>query len=312
MIDPATNKVVGAGIPIGSPSIGGTYSIAITPDGSRAYIANYGDNDVSVINTLTNSLAGPDIPVGGHPSGLAFTPDGARVYVTNQASRSVSVIDTATDTPAGPDISTPGGLPYGIAIASVPAGPAPSTKEVKVEAVKGKVKTKCRGEEKFTQLKAAGQIRIGCLVDTRGGTVRLTSAKGSAKFSKGLFRVTQNGGKRPYTEIALAGSLNCGKPKGHAGRSAIRRFAATRGTATVSQGGKRGRQLWGQGKGSFKTMGKFGSASVEGTSWVVEDRCDDSTLFKVRSGVVKVRDFVKKKNVTLRKGQRYVARARGR
>jgi hypothetical protein len=47
---------------------------------------------------------------------------------------------------------------------------------------------------------------------------------------------------------------------------------------------------------------------VRGTTWLVADRCDRSTLFKVTSGVVRVRDNAKKKTITLRKGKRYVAR----
>jgi hypothetical protein len=47
---------------------------------------------------------------------------------------------------------------------------------------------------------------------------------------------------------------------------------------------------------------------VRGTTWLVADRCDRSTLFKVTDGVVKVRDDVKKKTITLRKRKRYVAR----
>ena len=309
VIDTATNAVVGLDIPVGDTPD----AIAISPDGSRAYVANQGDNDVSVINTLTNTLAGPDIPVDGWPSGLAFTPDGARAYVTNQAGRSVSVIDTTTNTLAGPDISTQGNLPYGIAIASVPPGPPPPVlaKEVNVKPVKGKVTTKCRGEKKFALLKSADQIPVGCLVDTRKGTVKLTSSKGkqggtqSANFWNGLFRVTQKGGKRPYTELALVGSLNCGESAKGKSRTA----ATSSSIASASKKGK-GRRLWGKGKGRYTTKGKHGSASVRGTHWLVEDRCDDSTLFKVKSGVVKVRDFGKKKSVIVKKGGSYVARAR--
>jgi ferric-dicitrate binding protein FerR (iron transport regulator) len=46
-----------------------------------------------------------------------------------------------------------------------------------------------------------------------------------------------------------------------------------------------------------------------GTKWLVEDRCG-STLTKVTRGKVSVRDFVKKKTVTVRPGKQYVARAK--
>jgi hypothetical protein len=46
-----------------------------------------------------------------------------------------------------------------------------------------------------------------------------------------------------------------------------------------------------------------------GTKWLVEDRCT-STLTRVTQGRVRVRDFVKRKTVTVRAGKKYVARAR--
>ena len=46
-----------------------------------------------------------------------------------------------------------------------------------------------------------------------------------------------------------------------------------------------------------------------GTRWLVEDRCT-STLTRVAKGRVSVRDFVKKKTVTVRAGKQYVAKAR--
>jgi gliding motility-associated-like protein len=64
---------------------------------SYAYIANSISNDVSVINTATNTIV-TTIPVGQYPTSLSVSPDGTRVYVTNQRSNSVSVISTASNT----------------------------------------------------------------------------------------------------------------------------------------------------------------------------------------------------------------------
>ena len=47
VIDVATNTVVGSPIPVGSTP----FSIAITPDGTSAYVANLGSHSVSVIAT---------------------------------------------------------------------------------------------------------------------------------------------------------------------------------------------------------------------------------------------------------------------
>ncbi len=67
-----------------------------TTIGPYAYIANYDDGTVSVIDTQTNTVIAT-IPVGGHPYGIVVTPDGSQVYVGSYYD-SISVIDTATNT----------------------------------------------------------------------------------------------------------------------------------------------------------------------------------------------------------------------
>jgi len=70
VIDTATNTVV-ATIPVGVVPLG----VAITPDGTRAYVTNAQTdfNTVSVIATATNTVVA-SIPVGAGPSGVAITP----------------------------------------------------------------------------------------------------------------------------------------------------------------------------------------------------------------------------------------------
>ena len=67
-------------------------------------------------------------------------------------------------------------------------------------------------------------------------------------------------------------------------------------------------KLWGSGKGKFRTNGKYSAATVRGTIWLVEDRCE-GTLTKVTRGTVSVRDFKRKKTVTVKAGHSYLARA---
>jgi YVTN family beta-propeller protein len=72
-----------------------------TPDGTHLFVANQGDNTVSVIDTGTNTLVSTlpnTIAVGSSPSYLAVNAAGTRVFVVNSASNNVSVIDTTTDT----------------------------------------------------------------------------------------------------------------------------------------------------------------------------------------------------------------------
>src|ERR1700730_12770628 len=62
-----------------------------------AYITNNGANNVSVIDTASNTVTAT-VAVGPNPTGVAVHPGGTRVYVANQSSNTVSVIDTSTNT----------------------------------------------------------------------------------------------------------------------------------------------------------------------------------------------------------------------
>jgi hypothetical protein len=114
-----------------------------------------------------------------------------------------------------------------------------------------------------------------------------------ADFYDGIFRLTQGKGAKPLTTLTLVEKLSC--PKARKAIAAAKK--------------KKKRRLWGDGGGKFKTQGKHSAATVVGTKWLVEDRCS-STLTKVTRGKVRVRDFAKRKNVTVRAGKQYVARAK--
>lgn len=174
--------------------------------------------------------------------------------------------------------------------------PPPETrKSVNVEPVKGVVTVRRPGG-RTVRLVAGEQIPIGSVIDTRRGTVRLFStAPGggiqSALFFDGLFRVTQTKGARPVTDLKLVEKLaRCPKP-GKAGSSARRKK----------------RRLWGDGRGSFRTSGRRSAATVSGTKWLVQDDCK-GTLTRVARGTVRVRDFKRKKTVTVKAGRSYRAR----
>lgn len=78
-----------------------------------AYIANSGSNNVSVIDTASNSVV-TAIAVGTQPYGVAVNHAGTRVYVTNQGSNDVSVIDAASNSVVA--TITVGTQPYGVAV----------------------------------------------------------------------------------------------------------------------------------------------------------------------------------------------------
>ena len=116
MIDTATDAVT-ATVSVGSYPLG----VAVSPNGSRAYVANDGSGTVSVIDTATDAVTAT-VAVGANPDGVAVSPDGSRVYVTNQCASYVSVIGAATNSvvasvnvganPTGVAVSPDGGQVY--------------------------------------------------------------------------------------------------------------------------------------------------------------------------------------------------------
>jgi ferric-dicitrate binding protein FerR (iron transport regulator) len=98
------------------------------------------------------------------------------------------------------------------------------------------------------------------------------------------------------TDLVLKGKLDCS--------------ARARGSAVQSRArGAARRRLWGNGHGRFRTRGSHGIATVRGTHWLTEDRCD-GTLVRVRRGVVEVRDLAKRRTVMVRAGESYLAKRR--
>ncbi len=74
----------------------GPVSVALSPDGSRAYVANEGSGTVSVVNTVMATVSAT-IEVGGTPRDIALTPDGNLAYVATSGEDRAVVIDTAAD-----------------------------------------------------------------------------------------------------------------------------------------------------------------------------------------------------------------------
>src|SRR5438132_17689 len=62
-----------------------------------AYITNFEDDTVSVLDTATKTVVGT-VAVAASPAGIAVDPAGARAYVASSDAGTVSVLDTATNT----------------------------------------------------------------------------------------------------------------------------------------------------------------------------------------------------------------------
>jgi hypothetical protein len=147
-----------------------------------------------------------------------------------------------------------------------------------------------------------GTIRYNSTVDVTNGSVLLKTTTGTLTVTGAsgitaafvLLRGIAN--KKPVVVLRLAkGSFSvCPKRK-----------KASAGLASAAPTVVR--QLWGNGKGSFQTRGRYAAATVRGTHWLTADRCD-GTLTKVLRGVVQVNDLPKHTTVTVPAGHSYLAK----
>lgn len=110
LVSIATNQVIGTITGFDGPS-----GMVITPDGTRAYVNNYGSpsgvgsgnaTTVRVVDLNANTIIGSPITVGLAPASLAITPDGAFVYVINYVdgnpgTGTISIIRTSDNTVVG-------------------------------------------------------------------------------------------------------------------------------------------------------------------------------------------------------------------
>ena len=70
-------------------------ALAFNPSNDKIYVANILSDDVSVIESSTNTVIST-VEVGDGPSALAFNPSNDKIYVTNPVSDDVSVIQRTT------------------------------------------------------------------------------------------------------------------------------------------------------------------------------------------------------------------------
>lgn len=174
------------------------------------------------------------------------------------------------------------------------------------EPVSGTVLVKTPGSAAFVPLTEPTQIAFGSIIDARNGRVRLTTidAKGrkqSAEFYEGMFKLLQQKSAGGITELVLFGGSFKGCPKSTAARSG-HSSAKRKGSSSV-------RHLWGSGKGLFRTKGRYSSATIRGTTWLTDDRCN-GTLTRVKQGAVTVKDFPHKKTFALKAPKKYLAAPR--
>jgi YVTN family beta-propeller protein len=72
--------------------------LAISPDGTRAYIANFNTNGgISVIDMASRAIIAT-IATNAYPQGVTLTPDGSQLWITYPLGASVDIFDTLSNT----------------------------------------------------------------------------------------------------------------------------------------------------------------------------------------------------------------------
>jgi len=193
-------------------------------------------------------------------------------------------------------------LPLGATLASFSPSALPS--EAFAALTKGRA---------FVPLTEARQIPVGSILDTTAGVVGITtattaSAKGkvqSGDFGAGIFKLLQQRRQRGLTELniidnhpasQLCATTGKGKKASIAARAGGHPSSKVLGRLTVNS------------HGHFTARGQYSAATVRGTIWGVQNRCD-GTLTRVVRGALSVRDFRLRKTITLFTGQTYLAKA---
>jgi hypothetical protein len=227
------------------------------------------DDGLSLGADMTFTTGGA-IPTAGAPSPLPSDDDGT---------------DTDPDDGSAPMLA--------------PSAPPELGQSVGVAEQAGSVLVRLPGSRRAVALTDAASIPVGSILDTRKGTVALSSAlpgddTQTGTFHGGLFEVRQPAGARGMVELVLRGPLP---------------ICTGGGARAAAASAKRPpRVLWGRDDhGRFRTRGSNSVATVRGTEWYTADRCD-GTLTRVTRGSVSVRDRHRQRTVIVNAGKSYLAR----
>jgi len=209
-------------------------------------------------------------------------------------------------------ISAGGAHTLALASSGAVAPPPPVLgKAVDVRPVSGHVFVRSPGGKGFVPLTGSSEIPVGSAIDSRAGTLQLTSAtpRKSATFTGtfggAIFSILQS--RSPAQKgLTTLNLVHSGVP---GGPSYSRCTATQRHAVTATVNSRVLQLLRANAHGKFRTRGRYSAATVLGTKWDTAERCD-GTLTIVHRGTVIVTDFRRHKNIIVHAGQRYLAKAR--
>ena len=258
----------------------------------------------------TTALTPPGDP-SGLPPAPEQTPDPAQLDKVKELVPATETLAQPVETPAEVPAVTAPDVPAAAAPLLPPPVPPVAGETFNAAPESGEVLVRRPDDGALIPLQEGASLPVGTRLDSRNGAVELETAPGAgfagkvqhARFSGATFKVGQPRGKGRVVSI----DLQHGDFESCPGAPATRSKAGSRAVARAAARSKRVRAIFGSGKGRFRTKGRHAAATVRGTVWSIEDRCD-ATVTTVREGVVDVEDFTNGKTVAVRAGRNYTAR----
>jgi virginiamycin B lyase len=277
-----------------------------------------GASSVPVFSTLSGLSPATEYhvrAVASNPTGTTYGPDqtfttASKPIVSGEAERTPSEsvppvaagsTPTATTLPSivGPALDLPTPLPA--------AAPAALGKSAVVQVLSGTVLVRLKGARTSQPLAGADNIPVGSLVDAEHGALVLTTAVNRQGFTQsatvwsGSFVLQQNAATGGMTTFVMRSARPGGCP-------ARRRRSGHIAAVASSKSHKAAPTLWAKDEnGHFSTRGQNSVATVRGTWWGTQERCD-GTLTIVRRGLVSVRSLRRHRTVLVSAGHSYLAR----
>jgi hypothetical protein len=329
---PAPPTLAATSPPVVITTTSAAFTATVNPDGLETevhfeYGPVLGGANAASAGTITYGSVTPDQSVGSDFADHTITTTvtgllpnvtyNVRAVATNSAGSATGTNQTLV-TPADPpppppvlgksvNVTPVSGvvyveLPPGATLASAASVSPFSPFALGVQAVEALTKG-----QTFIPLTEARQIPVGSVLETTGGVVGITTAttasqKGKQQtgdFGGGIFKLLQNRKQRGLTDLDIVDNHSASQVCATVGKRG-KALAAKLSSKTLGR-------VNASGHGHFAVRGQYSAATVRGTVWNVANRCE-GTLTHVVRGVVSVRDFRRRKTITLFTGESYLAR----
>lgn len=290
----------------------GTWTATVTnagPDAATGVIfsatAPAGGTLVSATESGGNSCTGSTCPIGTLAAGASATI--TLVYALSQLGAVTVTVTVQSDFDTNTANNTSSGTSTVLQVGAPPPPPPPPAQPGTFNAI-GTGTVLVNGVVRPAD--QVFQLNSGDTVDVTDGVMTFTAADGSSgSFSSSRPTVRRSIASASSATANLPAQFTVTQPTS-GGVTTLTLvgadFSSCNSPRSLAASKKPIRQLWGSGTGSFKTAGRYAAATVRGTVWLVQDRCD-GTLTQVVQGVVSVFDSVRNKTVLVNAGGSYLA-----